>query len=64
MATEVQTMAQNVANLARQIATQQIADRLDNDAKFATKDELTESEASVKSDIEQQIVDLCNEIAG
>lgn len=48
------TMSNGVAALARQIAQDQIAQDIKNNAKFATKDELLS--------LEQQIIAVCNDI--
>lgn len=46
------TMSDGVAALARQIAQDQIAQDIENNAKFAQKNDLT--------DLEQQIIAVCN----
>lgn len=49
------TMSDGVAALARQIAQDQIAQDIENNAKFAQKNDLLS--------LEQQIIAVCNDVA-
>ncbi len=48
------TMSEEVAALARKVAADQIAQDIDNNAKFSLKTDM--------SDLEQKIIDVCNEV--
>lgn len=57
------TMSDGVAALARQIATDQIAQDIDANQKFAQVNAAIQTNAQNLSDFEQQLIEVCNEVA-
>lgn len=57
------TMTDGVAALARQIATDQIAQDIETNAQFSQVNTAIQTNAQNLSDFEQQLIAVCNEVA-